>query len=230
MTNWEEYAKKGDLRAVIDPADEKGHKNRYINLLHHKVLKKAIGDGLQGRSVLDLGCGNGRFYDLLKDCGASQITGIDSCYEMMKHYPGKALHASATQIPFPDGSFDAVLSVWTLQHLDLFQLRHAISEISRVLKPEGTVYIIEQMSLKSHDGVCGRKSSIYRYMFSEKGFETKTRQPIMYGDDLLVGIIRHGFIPEFLNEIVSTVHLSTTSKIWGAPLDGYLDTFMEFKR
>ena len=52
-----------DLRLVIDPADTKGHKNRYINVLQHITLKDALGDTSK-LMALDVGCGIKRFRDL----------------------------------------------------------------------------------------------------------------------------------------------------------------------
>lgn len=227
--NWSEYALKDDLRAVMDPADLAGHKNRYINLLHHEILKRAFKNRLQGCSVLDLGCGNGRFYDLLKECGASHVIGADSCYSMMKKYPGTAVHAYATLLPFPDEYFDAVLSVWTLQHLDSRELHAAVSEISRVMKPHGRIYLIEQMSERGYDGVPARTPWDYRNHIVERGYVLERYRPIMLDSDLLVGVIRHGIIPEMLFPGISGLHLATTRTL-SPPEAGYLDAFLEFER
>jgi SAM-dependent methyltransferase len=231
MNDWAEYAKNAGLRAVIDPADTIGYKNRYINLLHHKVLADAIGDRLQGRSVLDLGCGNGRFYEFLKSCGTLRIMGVDSCYEMIKAYPGPALHAASTYLPFPRNNFDAVLSVWTLQYLNPVQLWTSLSEISRILKPEGTVFLIEQVSREGYGDVYWRSPAFYKNMFCDQGFEMTSCRPIMYDSDKLVGIIRHGLVPEFLFGILSDWHLSMSRDEDAiVPAEGYLDVFMEFKK
>lgn len=231
MSDWELYSKNAGLRAVIDPADTIGHKNRYINLLHHKVLTEAIGDRLQGRSVLDLGCGNGRFYQFLKDCGAYRIMGVDSCYGMIKEYPGPALHAASTYLPFPCNNFDAILSVWTLQYLNPVQLWTSISEMTRIMKPEGTIYLIEQVSKEGYDHVFGRAVAFYENMFKEQGCLMTDYCPIMYDSDKLVGIIRHGIVPELFFEVVSDLHLVVNSKMEPcAPEEGYLDVFMEFTK
>jgi SAM-dependent methyltransferase len=53
------------------------------------------------------------------------------------------LRASAAEIPFKDQSFDAVLSVIVLHHLEDNQWRKAFSKIVRVTKPGGTIALLE---------------------------------------------------------------------------------------
>lgn len=227
MIDWSAYAQNAKLRAVIDPADAPGHKNRYIDLLHHKVLTGAFGGRLRGKRVLDLGCGIGRFYDLLKSEGAGHIIGLDFCAGMLKRYPGVSVAASASKIPFPDGYFDAVLSVWTLQYLDPTQLGEAILEISRVLAPGGSVYLIEQMSYYEHDGAFPRLPGVYVWGFSTMKIPTRNVRPIMRDSDKLVGAIRHGLVPECLFGPVSSAHLFVNRGLT-IPENGYLDVFLQF--
>ena len=57
--DWGSRAHAGFLASGIDPADRKGHKNRYIDLLQKTALEEELeltGD----EAVLDFGCGSGR--------------------------------------------------------------------------------------------------------------------------------------------------------------------------
>jgi SAM-dependent methyltransferase len=49
--------------------------------------------------------------------------------------------ATADQLPFEDGFFDAVVSVMVLHHLD--RLEPALEEMERVLKPGGTLLVVD---------------------------------------------------------------------------------------
>ena len=57
--DWGRRAEKGILASGIDPADRRGHKNDYIDLLQKMALEEVV--ELKGdESVLDFGCGSGR--------------------------------------------------------------------------------------------------------------------------------------------------------------------------
>lgn len=227
MTEWKDYAKLGNLRAVIDPADEKGHKNRYINLLHHLVLADAIGDSLQGKQILDLGCGNGRFGRFLKECGA-EVTGVDSCAEMLEqNVECKTVCAPINNLPFEDNSFDAVLSVWTLQFLSDAELVKSKDEISRILKPGGMVYLIEQVSRHGYDDVFPRLPSDYKNTFSQ--FQPMRIRGITYNNEKILGMVKRGLIPELAFELIARHHLNYSEHL-PIPKSGYLDCLMVFMK
>jgi SAM-dependent methyltransferase len=98
---------------------------------------------VQGKTVLEYGCGQGDFALWLLDQGA-KVFGIDvsefnieRCKERAKihkldpdRYQFKVLDAHQT--PFPDGYFDRVVGNGILHHLDL---PAAMKEVDRVLKP-----------------------------------------------------------------------------------------------
>lgn len=226
MTNWNEYAEHGDLRSVIDPADTLGYKNKYINLLHHKILSKHMKD-LKGKRVLDLGCGIGRFTEFLQSKGAI-VTGVDSCSDMLKiNTRCQTVCAPATQLPFEDGSFDVILSVWTLQFLDSNDLKLAIQEMNRVLSPGGIVYFIEQISLTGYDNVNGRIPQDYDAYFGEH-FSLVACRPLNSSSDTIIGVVRLGWVPEYLFPSLVSLNLLLN---WSMVLNkGYIDYFMEFKK
>lgn len=226
MTNWNEYAEHGDLRSVIDPADTLGYKNKYINLLHHKILSIYMKD-LVGKRVLDLGCGIGRFTEFLQYNGAIVI-GVDSCSDMLKtNTKCQTVCAPATQLPFEDGSFDVILSVWTLQFLDSNDLKLAIREMNRVLSPGGLVYFIEQISLTGYDNINGRLPHDYDEYFNEH-FSLVACRPLNNSSDKIIGAVRLGWIPEILFSYLVSLHLILN---WYMELNkGYIDYFMAFKK
>jgi SAM-dependent methyltransferase len=51
--------------------------------------------------------------------------------------------ADMTDLPFADGSFDAVVAYWSLIHVPLDQHPAAVEEFARVLRPGGRVLVCE---------------------------------------------------------------------------------------
>jgi ubiquinone/menaquinone biosynthesis C-methylase UbiE len=106
---------------------------------------------LTGLSVLDVGCGLGANLEHLANLGVNTITGIDISYHQIEstktifneYHPSifKSLcfvTADAAKMPFSDGSFDALVSADTFEHLD--DLKATLQECARVLKPGGFLY------------------------------------------------------------------------------------------
>jgi ubiquinone/menaquinone biosynthesis C-methylase UbiE len=230
MTDWKEYAKYGDLRSVIDPADELGYKNNYLSGIHHKILSDGIRNNLQGKRVLDFGCGIGRFTEFLKDCGASEIIGLDFCDEMLQENVGctRKIYAPVYDLPLEDQSVDAVLSVWTMQYLDIKLLVQSVKEIERVLSPGGIVYAIEQLSHKGYDSVFPRYLSDYQLAF--ENFDMMHSRSIIRERDLLVGIIRRGFVPDSYFPWLIPHHLNITKGLELGNSSQYIDQFMIFRK
>ncbi|MCY1668183.1 class I SAM-dependent methyltransferase [Rhizobium sp. SL86] len=95
--------------------------------------------------ALDVGCGEGRFCRRMRThYGIGTVTGIDPTEPLLaaarKHDPhGTYLRAEAEALPFPEESFDLVVSYLTL--IDIPDLAKAIAEMTRVLRPQGTLLI-----------------------------------------------------------------------------------------
>lgn len=99
-----------------------------------------------GMRVLDIGCGNGRFYPLLAERKVDYV-GLDSSLglldEARKKYPEVTFQeGDATNLPFPDKSFDIAFSFAVIHHIPGGALQKKfIEEVSRVLKP-GKTFIL----------------------------------------------------------------------------------------
>jgi len=89
--------------------------------------------------ILDVCCGVGLYLSVLKDfVKPENLHGIDISPEMLKlsgRYCQNVQKASVYELPFPEASFDLVTCSSALHHLE--HLDRALSEISRVLKPDG---------------------------------------------------------------------------------------------
>ena len=99
---------------------------------------------ISGPRVLDVGCAKGFLVNDLLDYDADAY-GLDiSAYAIKHSHPdvvGRLHHGHAAILPFPDKSFDLVLSINTLHNLDREQLVLALKEINRVSRGPAFVQV-----------------------------------------------------------------------------------------
>lgn len=138
-----------DIRAAYDLAaaafaekflDELRHKPRDIELL--KEFAAAVGPG---QRVLDLGCGPGHTTAHLASLGLQPV-GVDLSPQMIAKatalFPEvEFMVGNFFQLADKDGSAAAVMAFYCIVHLKADQLLPAFSEMLRVLKPGGTLFL-----------------------------------------------------------------------------------------
>lgn len=89
---------------------------------------------LAGKKVLEVGSGRGYLQDMVDD-----YTGLDLSPSVARFYHKPFVVGSATEMPFADNTYDGVWTVWVLEHIP--QPEKALSEIRRVLKPDGVLFL-----------------------------------------------------------------------------------------
>lgn len=125
---WDELADKKNFPTPFKIEDFKKYNSRYNH-------------------VLDVGCGYGRTLKKLHDNGFKKLTGVDFSFKMIERglrlYPHlNLIKNDGDELPFADAVFDSVLLIGVLtSNVSTTKQEELISEISRVLKDKGIVYI-----------------------------------------------------------------------------------------
>lgn len=116
--------------------------------------------------VLDLCCGTGDLALALAGAGSSRVIGADFAHPMLVKANGKAaaktgfLEADALRLPFADSSFDLLTAAFGFRNLVNYE--YGLREMRRVLKPGGTLAILE--FTEPPDGFVG---NMYRWYFRQ---------------------------------------------------------------
>ena len=120
---------------------EYGIEVKILRTIHYAVLNEIRCLRTIPQTILDVGCGNGSFTQVLSATFAdSDITAVDtSIPKLFSHDNVAFIQGSAEQLPFPSESFDLVVTVLSLHHWK--EKGIGISEIYRVLKKDGRLII-----------------------------------------------------------------------------------------
>jgi len=109
-------------------------------------LKFLFEDLKEGEKVLDLGCGNGRWYKVFKEKKVDYF-GVDNSEKLIEiakeNFPdAKFFVGNALNLPFPDNFFDKVYSIALLHHIPSEDFRiKVLKEAKRVLRPGGILIL-----------------------------------------------------------------------------------------
>lgn len=119
---------------------------------------------VRGRRILEIGCGEGSLLKMLAD--GNEVRGADISRSgaekaRAKGIPCHCLDASNEPLPYPDGYFDAVVTLETIEHVE--NPHRMIWEIKRVLKDGGELLI-------SIPGERVHHPFVYPGLFTRKNF------------------------------------------------------------
>ena len=136
--------------------------------------------------VLDLGCGTGTLTIMIKQTHPeARVTGLDGDMGVLKIARSKAArarieimldHGMAFQLPYPEGTYDRVLSSLVWHHLTHDDKQLALNEAYRVLCPGGEIHILD---FGYPHGVYGRLISQIIKMMEQAGDNVKGLLPMM---------------------------------------------------
>jgi len=127
---------------------------RYQYIAKDLVIKKAL-DGIapnKGSRVLDVGCGTGIWLDRLGSSYGTVGTGVDISRQSLAKARSRSVRqsgfmlAEATALPIADGSFDLIVSLDVLEHIEQPQM--AIDEMIRVASHDAhiMVYVVSRQN------------------------------------------------------------------------------------
>ena len=89
---------------------------------------------LSDQPVLEIGSGRGYLQD-----AAQNYTGLDISPSVARFYHKKFVLGSATAMPFPDNSFEAIWSIWVFEHVP--NPEQAFREARRVMRDNGVLFL-----------------------------------------------------------------------------------------
>jgi ubiquinone/menaquinone biosynthesis C-methylase UbiE len=175
--------------------------------------------------VLDLGCGTGRLTIALAG-RARSVSGLDMSPAMLAAARGKLAARGLTadlregdmvSLPFPDASFDAVVSMLTLMHVPRQDRQQVFAEAARVLRPGGRL-------------LAGVKNSLFERMFGGDRFaaadvtDAESEQLTFTGtrDGADVVAPWHSFSPDELAALAAVAGLSLVHLRGNAPISAWL--------
>ena len=146
------------------------------------------------RRVLDLGCGSGKHMAYLANNGF-EVYGIDSSEEAINlakaHFWENRLEGNFRvgsmylKLPYEDGFFDAAISFRAIYHARIDEIRNAVKEIERTLRPYGLVFITV------------RKKTPNSTMSQHEMLDSRTYVP-MEGEE--TGVVHYAFNKELLRK------------------------------
>lgn len=127
----------------LSAADEPNRS--FIQLYHHTLGADAV----KGKDVLEVGCGRGGGSSFISRCmGPRSVCGVDIspqavrfCRRMHPHAKLSFRVGDSENLPFADGSFDAVVNVESSHcypSMDRF-----LAEVKRVLRPGGKFFLAD---------------------------------------------------------------------------------------
>jgi tRNA (uracil-5-)-methyltransferase TRM9 len=159
----------------------------WYNFRHWSIFRReleALAQRWQGGRLLNLGCAHGP--DFLPFSNGFELHGVDFSREMLRfagdyshkfNFEASLVLADVTCLPYADDTFDQAISVATYHHLKVDKQAAALSELRRVLKPEGEAFITVWNRWQSRFWLKGKEPAIpwrtgdetlyrYYYLFS----------------------------------------------------------------
>lgn len=164
---------------------------KYLRQVHADVIEAIEFFKAQGvRRVLDLACGGGRNAMYLAERGY-EVHGLDiseegisiarSLAQERDFQVALAVGSMYEPLPYADDFFDAILCIRSLHHGPIEDIRLAIKEMERVLKPGEFAYVtvrqqelherrepFKEIAPMTHIPLAGKEQGVIHYLFTEE--------------------------------------------------------------
>jgi len=125
-----------------------------IYLSHKRSAKRNTFKFIKGLvsrkwEILDIGCRDGMWLNMLKNNKFKNLRGIDisaKALEIARKKGHNVVRGDAQKLPFPDEEFNFVSIIHTLEHCP--EPEKVLTEIRRVLKPNGRILVVVPLQKK----------------------------------------------------------------------------------
>lgn len=159
-------------------------------------------EDLRNKIILDIGCGFGAFLMYALDKGAKEVAGVEvsekdlkTAKNSLKSKNVTLKEGSAINLPFPDNYFDTVVSFEVLEHIPKNTELKMFSEINRVLKKDGILYLTTP-----YDSFLSKYFDPAFYILGHRHYSKKQIKSFASNNNLKILKLRTiGTIWEFLN-------------------------------
>lgn len=155
LAPWLDYVGDVDVPAHTEAAGEHTRADRYyLPLL--RGLARATGRGVGELRVLDDGCGFGAGVDRLAAAGLTAV-GIDVGFRRrewsQRTQPDHFLRADGRALPFPDATFDAVVSFGVLEHVGIEGESGTSEQVAADYREQRARYVAEALRVTRAPGL-----------------------------------------------------------------------------
>lgn len=134
--------------AVMQPAYETKHHQAemshwFLSARRHLIMQ-LLRSRNKNETILEVGCASGVLLQALAQQGFSNVHGVEVSTEAINYCHERGLNnvtlTDGEKLPFPDGTFDFLISSDVLEHIN--QDQSALREWYRVLKPGGVALLL----------------------------------------------------------------------------------------
>lgn len=139
------------MKRILNKQSKKEYNTKYYEDRDHLDLHlaetiKLFMNDYKLEKLLDVGCGTGRIVKFFNDNGFKSL-GCD-IYEDALTFARKInkkntiIKASATNLPFKNNSFDILTAISVIEHLTPKEVEKFLNDTKRVLKPNGSIFLV----------------------------------------------------------------------------------------
>ncbi len=194
------------------------HLDQPIGIRSYIRIADDIARQIPSGDVLDWGCGYGQMTYLLKrrglrvtsyDIGDSDKTVLHDI--PLSHDLDVVYATHPTDLPFPSGTFDAVLSCGVLEHVDEFSRpgneRKSLDEIARVVRPGGHLFIYQLPQLHAWQEALVRRLHL-GYSHPRRYSAAEVSRMLQHAGFSVQGMRRANLVPKNLTVMPRRVRIA----------------------
>jgi ubiquinone/menaquinone biosynthesis C-methylase UbiE len=158
------------------------------------------------RSLVDVGCGNGRFGALLSSLMPEvRVTSVDRSSTALSYVSTDKVQADASEIPLRDLSADCVSCLEVIEHLPIDAFENVLSELCRVAAQSVIVSVPYREDVEANSTQCPKCRSTFNVDLHLRTFD----------DDVLSNLLAlHGFSLDAVSYAPSSTRLFLFASAW----------------